>query len=669
MINIIEERLLNQVATLSTQSRTTSITLFSLILFSWIVLVDVVNADFYTWGRNTSLPIIGVNVSTKGFFWAAPILITAIYVRLQLQLRQLSQAIGSLPPIVDGARLERVLFPSLYAQFLLSNRRDGATTSDPLAPAVQSVVLFIFWIAPLCMLAAFWWRSATARDEWLSLSLAGCFFVAAWVGAVCWRYARSYGRAGDADVAIVPLQPWQTALWGRLVLAVLAITLLRTETDINEFRTVAAWAVPLLFEKSSAEPGGQDPLYNGAKHIEGILRVTSETPLWSPLRLVTLAHVNLSDANLTPRPKHFREYDFQLSLFREEWCADAGKFVCNDDVVEFEPFRRDWRQERISYIRDIERTSLSGADLRYADLRNAFAPGINLSGARLDRADLSGAHLEGAEFVDASLAHVRLDRTRLQHANFSLAKLDGAKGSSVRFDFSIFTRTSIQNTAFGYSSFIGAEINSSDFGNSDIGISLFDGAVFYRSDISAADFTQSSMRQVRFSGGSATKAHFAGANFAGAEVRNADLRDANFFMSVLVDALFYRTNLAHTQIDGSNASSARFIDTRLVSASLRNARLRGVAFTGSRLHEADLTNAEMLASAVKRAIGDEATKLPDDLRTGEQITISNCYTEKPRGYAPSVIFFKYGGVWRREIQEEIELVNPRAKTDEFDDSC
>ena len=69
---------------------------------------------------------------------------------------------------------------------------------------------------------------------------------------------------------------------------------------------------------------------------------------------------------------------------------------------------------------------LSGADLRYANLRRANLSGADLSGADLRYANLSGANLSGADLSDADLRYANLSGADLRRADLSGADLSGA---------------------------------------------------------------------------------------------------------------------------------------------------------------------------------------------------------------------------------------------------
>lgn len=111
-----------------------------------------------------------------------------------------------------------------------------------------------------------------------------------------------------------------------------------------------------------------------------------------------------------------------------------------------------------------QRTDLTGAKLRGADMT-----GIHLSRAKLDGADMTGANLAGSEltrasFRNATLRNARLDAVRVHHADFTGADLRGANLRILEF------------------------VNGLVLKNVDARGARFDHAYLSRVDISGADF-------------------------------------------------------------------------------------------------------------------------------------------------------------------------------------
>lgn len=83
---------------------------------------------------------------------------------------------------------------------------------------------------------------------------------------------------------------------------------------------------------------------------------------------------------------------------------------------------------KLKLLKNCPACDLSGAKLRYIELKNANLKDANLSGAQLYDADLSGADLTGANLTGADL-----EKADLNGANLERAKLGEANLKAVYF--------------------------------------------------------------------------------------------------------------------------------------------------------------------------------------------------------------------------------------------
>lgn len=74
-----DQRSLDHVAEVSRNARATWFSLILLLLFCGVTLLGVDDKDFFEYGVSTQLPLVGVSVPTKSFFWAAPLLVIVIF--------------------------------------------------------------------------------------------------------------------------------------------------------------------------------------------------------------------------------------------------------------------------------------------------------------------------------------------------------------------------------------------------------------------------------------------------------------------------------------------------------------------------------------------------------------------------------------------------------------
>ena len=151
---------IDRIDALTRNARNTWFTLLAALVFVSVTLMGVEHIDFYGVDRATKLPLVGVDVPTRYFFVAAPILIAAIYGYFHLYLIRLWDALGAAPAQPDGLRLGDVITPWLISDaalhFRYNYRHDDCTTPRPLEGGAMLLNLLLSWVFGLSVLAALW---------------------------------------------------------------------------------------------------------------------------------------------------------------------------------------------------------------------------------------------------------------------------------------------------------------------------------------------------------------------------------------------------------------------------------------------------------------------------------------------------------------------------------
>ncbi len=112
---------LKHIEEVSRNARTTSFGALGVLVFGAIAVAGVEDRDFFTYGVETALPLVGVTVPTVPFFIAAPILILAIYIYLHLYLLKLWRGLGALPAhihvegSIESVPLDDAVYPWLLS--------------------------------------------------------------------------------------------------------------------------------------------------------------------------------------------------------------------------------------------------------------------------------------------------------------------------------------------------------------------------------------------------------------------------------------------------------------------------------------------------------------------------------------------------------------------------
>ena len=216
--------ILDHIAEVSKNARATWFGLLGLLAFVGVTLLAHNDADFFAFGAETQLPLIGIKVPVKAFFYVAPVLVAAIYAYLHLYLMTLWDALADAPAQIDGQPLADRVFPWLISYAALwdrnRRRRDGSAAPRALGRVVTAVSFALGSLFGVAVLALLWWRSMPAHDEWLTLWIGLCFWFAALVGMTGILIARD--RMAGAPRKLVVRARWGYRLFGGIALVTLA---------------------------------------------------------------------------------------------------------------------------------------------------------------------------------------------------------------------------------------------------------------------------------------------------------------------------------------------------------------------------------------------------------------------------------------------------------------
>lgn len=144
---------------------------------------------------------------------------------------------------------------------------------------------------------------------------------------------------------------------------------------------------------------------------------------------------------------------------------------------------------------------------------------LNLAGAILDQLDLTGADLRYAVLKDAKLIRAIINKADLSFADLRGARLDYAKCANAKFSNSLMSGVSLEGAYLIFSNFAGSLLNSADFRYSDCGFCEFKNAKLTESELGGANFTKCNFSECIFLGNC-----IEGAVFAGAEIDESLLR-------------------------------------------------------------------------------------------------------------------------------------------------
>ena len=135
--------LLEQISEYTKLARASWLTLISLCVYSWIAVFSLTDEQVFKNDFSLELPIIGTAIRPIGFFVAAPILILALHLYVQVTLVAIWRYTSLLPRRVDGfVRRDRVQ-PWIGVALLRHDTR--VSEFDRLATVVA---VFLVWVLP-----------------------------------------------------------------------------------------------------------------------------------------------------------------------------------------------------------------------------------------------------------------------------------------------------------------------------------------------------------------------------------------------------------------------------------------------------------------------------------------------------------------------------------------
>ena len=251
---------------------------------------------------------------------------------------------------------------------------------------------------------------------------------------------------------------------------------------------------------------------------------------------------------------------------------------------------------------DLSGLDLSELDFSGRDLAGTRWVGSNLTGSRflgavLRRSDFSGALLDRAELNEADAREVNLTgaslvATRAPAINLSRAVLDNAKGSRVHFE----------EAKLDGASLTGATLTESYWNGASIEKARAEGVVLTQCDITGATFAESHLSRGMFYGVRGTNAIFVKAVLDQADFSESDLDGSDFSRASMRSARLDAASLRSAVFRRSDLERASFLRANLFEAMFPAARLLDVDFRESNLYGADLTDMEARQLRVDGAI-------------------------------------------------------------------
>lgn len=513
-------KLIDRINELSHLARTAWFSLLFYLVFVGITLAGVEDADFFIPERQTALPLVGVQIPTASFFWAAPVLGAALYTYLHLFLIKLWDAHCDARPSDSDP-----LYPWLVNDYALIRQGDETARARPLAWLTTLITILLVWVAGPFVLAYAWWRSMPAHNEWMTLLIAFCLGTTAMIGAGSWWHAETRLR----PTRTLWLRAWHKWLAVAGCTLLVATSWLRTEGTLDHYA------------------GRLQAYLHGSSNVATVQPL--DTAWWSGMPFpALLARADLADVDFVNIPDDWRDSLTARKAYLVGWCA--GRALNEADCAYIEglrsfrsrpdaegqplppqaqapdaagpdlqlagnlpdlarAFEEDWQKERKARLSTLTARKFIGHDLREADFDRARLEGVDFTRARLVDAEFRQAQLEGAQ----------LGRADLEAGDFWQAQMVGAEIGGARLEGAYFGEASLKQAHLADAQLQGADFFRADLKEADLANANLEGAYLTNTNLEGAD-----LRRVQLS---------AATIFRPATLRGAGLGQIDF--SVLGD--------------------------------------------------------------------------------------------------------------------------------------
>jgi uncharacterized protein YjbI with pentapeptide repeats len=457
---------LEHVSDISRHARTNFFAVIVACVYCWLTIATTTDVALLLNSSSTPLPIIQTAVPLAGFYWAAPILLLALYIYLHLYLQRMWESLAALPAVFpDGRGLDEHAYPWLLTGLVRACFPKLMTSRSPMSALQNAVSIFFAWCLVPLTVGLFWWRYLPRHDWWGSAFHIAVFVVACTFAWISYRLAiETLKNRNPLDQPSPPL--WQYYLSG-------------TRAKPGRWRgpTVSVWIVmPFLVLTSvavEAPKTGIDVIDDALSHLGARadlfeVEITDKPATWvrgNPYNTLP-QRVRLSGSDL-------RNANAERTFFANADLRDADLFNATLENA------------------DLQSATLASANLRNADLDGVSLVNANLwladaRGARLNGADLRYAHLRGVRFFGASLEGAHLFGADLADAELRTARLNTANLSSARLQGTDLRKANLNGARLVNAVLTGARLQGAALKDADISGADFTGAKIHQNQLNAA---------------------------------------------------------------------------------------------------------------------------------------------------------------------------------------
>gem|GEM_PF-2707584 len=508
-----------------------------------------------------SLPVLGIEVSTLGFYLFAPLAIVAIFVYYALFLQRTWERLAALPRwFVDGTHVDERVHPWFPATAMSSfwALRDPHTRWAWLAHVIAFAALYGF---PLATVVLLWGHVQVLHDRSVSEVYGILLAVVGVFGVERAFYARRTLRRAD------PVDP----RWAVGVVIALFAMLAVVRAIVKPGVESRLYRPYLVIADEDLAGAGRTKFRNRDLSYATITRSDLHGADFQAARLLgadlsgsNLAGVDFAGSELVGASLRYAQ--LHGARLRDADLLDAD---FHESILDGVDLSSSGTRARPSFPKSVflrvpdERWEMLTSSLRSTSFAHGRLTDTHFSGQRLqdvvfwratlENVSFAGVRLEGVSFADATLDGVDFRRAELVDVSFAGASITGSDffGAQLRdVDFSEATilDSGFENSRFTYSpafeprrrnrkrvngGFSRADIADADFSRADL-----EGVRFFQTRIVYSNFTESMFRGgVSFENCALAGLEFAFANFDSVSIKGTQCVRLAFF-DTLVEGVF-----------------------------------------------------------------------------------------------------------------------------------
>jgi uncharacterized protein YjbI with pentapeptide repeats len=441
--------------------------------------------------RTTRIPSL---LPLQGFYLGAPLLLTALYLRLQFLFLRLWGSMGALPAVFpDGQTPEKD-----GRWYLMGPIRPYLRWSrDPRSPLGLAecyvAILLAYWAVPT-VLFFFWLRYLVLQDYRGTLLHVFLFTVASAAACGLPRIVKRVLRPGDwteestqhfmkdvlkalripaavgaalflLSVGVIRGLPADSRLrpevgkadprrWAAALFQVVGYRPYADVTDENIAGQAEKAAAAISNDAPTNEASGPRLNEIDLRYARGYHAAFANARLWrANLEGTSLAEANFRGANL-------REANLRSSHMDRVQAANAN--LVSTDAQEAVFAGGNFQGADLSFA------NLSGAALTTANMQRATLYSVNLREAHMLRADLSHADLRDTKLEQANLSLATLEQTDFSSAKMMGVNLTGAQAKGTIFLEADLSHADLRGAAFPGAVLRGAKLDGANVMGADL---------------------------------------------------------------------------------------------------------------------------------------------------------------------------------------------------------